>query len=78
MIYQRNKFINSSPVNKLISFINHGLIACTLLGINIYSKIEIPAWFLGRDNTKVSMWCNELEPLSSIGGLHVTSWWPCW
>ena len=35
---------------KKISFINHGLIACTLLGINIYSKIEIPAWILVRDN----------------------------
>ena len=31
--------LNVSPVNKLISFINHGLIACTLLGINICSKI---------------------------------------
>ena len=34
----------------LINFISHGLIACTLLGINIFSKIEIPAWILARDN----------------------------
>ena len=41
---------NVSPVNKLSSFINHGLIACTLLGINICSKTEIPAWILAHDN----------------------------
>ena len=36
MICKRNKFI------LLISFTNHGLIACILLGINICSEIEIP------------------------------------
>ena len=40
---------NVSAVNKLISFTNYGLFACTLLGINICSEIEIPAWILARD-----------------------------
>ena len=40
---------NVNPVDKLISSINHGLIARTLLGINICSKIEIPTWILARD-----------------------------
>ena len=48
---------NVGPVNKLISFINHGLIASTLLGINICSKIEISAWILARDNIEAILCC---------------------
>ena len=47
---------NVSPVNKLSSFINHGLITCTLLGIIICSKIEIPTRVLARD--KLAFSCN--------------------
>ena len=32
---------NVSAVNKLISFTNHGLFACSLLGINICSEINM-------------------------------------
>ena len=65
---------NVSAVNKLISFTNYGLFACTLLGINICSEIEIPAWILARDTIGylyISVGCSTTSKCGSVYVLYI-------